>query len=254
MLTFVFGSFSQNNGTNVINGLEINPYYEDLSGSFKCYAYDYEIDTSILVTFDRPVVINSININRSIDTVSVTKLTLSPNSNICYGILFKYVIDDISGIKMYGSGTVDIICSKPVFPTYTAQDTLIAYNNGVNSVVSEFSEQDTIEAFYNGQLSVNTDEFYNNGYTDGQSTCTTSIGSTSYDIGLSIYPNPVNKGSDVMITCTDFDHFDLYNVQGQLVLTSKNNVVSTYDIPTGVYVMNVWDKNKNINTSKVLVK
>lgn len=186
------------------------------------------------------------------------------------------VVTAISGFKsdylatLGSTGlTITATTSNAVLPTLTVNDTLAIYNNGVAqgktdtieaynngfdagvaSVICSWGEADTLIAYENGQLSVNVDEFYNNGFADGQATCTSSAGSTEIDMGLNAWVS----GSDLNVTCTDFEKVNVYNIGGQLVLTSTENVVSVSSLTPGVYVLCVHDTNKNVNKRKIIIQ
>lgn len=62
------------------------------------------------------------------------------------------------------------------------------------------------------------------------------------------------SGSDLNVTCTDFEKVNVYNIGGQLVLTSTENVVSVSSLTPGVYVLCVHDTNKNVNKRKIIIQ
>jgi len=136
-------------------------------------------------------------------------------------------------------------------------DTTMYINKGINSVIIPECNLDA--AYLEGQMSVNMDSidiFYNVGFADGQlkSAQTTSMKSTTLDIGLSAYPNPVDNGTDVTIDCFDFLKVDVYNISGVKMFTTESHYVSTNNLTKGVYVFVVWDRNNNTDITKIIVK
>jgi len=152
-------------------------------------------------------------------------------------------------------------------------DTMKYYNMGVNSIDTQYfyvmgvnsvvvSDCDTLTPFYNGQMSVNTDSidvFYNIGFIDGQTksaqTTTSITKSSTTNIGLNVYPNPVNNGEYVNITCDFFSHVDVYDLMGKKVISDLDTpFVPTDGLLSGMYVFVVWNMDNNTDIAKVLVK
>ena len=181
---------------------------------------------------------------------------------------YNHGVASVDTMLYYVHGVLSVDTMRYFNMGIAAVDTLIPYNNGFRAGLAAqggdnksdtailFSARDTAKAFYNGQSSVNTDEFYNNGYKDGVAAAnsTTGVGSTSFDIGLSVYPNPVVKGESVTVSCFNYDHVDIYNMTGAKVMSSTETTIPTDDLPSGLYVFTVWDSSNNVNTTKVLVK
>jgi O-glycosyl hydrolase len=82
--------------------------------------------------------------------------------------------------------------------------------------------------------------------------------------GIRIYPNPIRKGSSIMITPIGQNSLDnvtieLLTIGGQLVkrttsllINNKNQFAIPKDIPVGVYMLNLKTRNKNYN-QKIVV-
>jgi len=229
-----------------------------------------------VLTFDYPVNITSVNYAGVIEVSTLVEKTIGVEG--AYSLVINY--DDTFGGYVTGNVIVNFIPFD--LPQYTTQDTVDSYTNGYNigvaSVVCDFTEQDTIKAynngFTNGETSVNTEcdttTSYNSGYllgvlsvdgadfeagfNAGQSTCsTTSVGEVDWNTDLKVYPNPVVDGTFTINYSGNFDHADIINLSGQTVGEPINsNNVSVPDLTTGVYFLNVWDTNGNVNTVKII--
>lgn len=165
------------------------------------------------------------------------------------------------------------------------------FDNGVASVVCDFDETDTITAWNNGfgiglsngadvdvdsiatvnyndgfdngfdvgfdngaDLTVNADD-YQAGWEAAKETCGTSgISITSADMGVSVYPNPVNNGGVVTIDCPNFYKVVILTITGQVIDTYSTTEVSTTGLDNGVYFFNIFDTDENAYVSKVLVR
>lgn len=70
---------------------------------------------------------------------------------------------------------------------------------------------------------------------------------------LKVYPNPVNAGSNIMIS-GKVKTVEVYNMNGQLVKTSASQTVSSQGLTKGVYLVKATDNNGTVQTTKVIVK
>ena len=70
--------------------------------------------------------------------------------------------------------------------------------------------------------------------------------------GVSVYPNPV--ASIINITGLENSTSSLYNIIGQLVLTSNQSSIDLSIINRGVYILIVQDENKKESKFKILKK
>lgn len=193
---------------------------------------------------------------------SVPAPTVDPDVIFQEGV--EHGMASVDTMKYYKMGIESIDTEAYYKSGIASVNTDSIYMVGVSSVIipmCDFVEEDTISAYYNGQLSVNTDSldiFYDIGFVDGQTKSaktTTGMKSATTSIGLNVYPNPVNKGNDINISCDNFYKVDVYDLSGRKVIADLNSsFVPTYDLATGMYVLVVWDNNNNTEISKVLVK
>jgi len=191
-------------------------------------------------------------------------------------------IDFLSGYNVYLTATT----STYVVPTFTVTDTTLAFNNGravgvasvvcdpnagyddgytiglvdgAASVVCDWTEQDTVTAYNNGlvdgaNFSVDADD-YQAGFEAGKGTCgTNGVGMTSFDMGVNVYPNPVNSGTNVTVDCPFFESVTVLTISGQVVNTYNSPSVPTSNLVDGMYFLNVKDTDGNVSATKLLVK
>ncbi|MGS0748991.1 T9SS type A sorting domain-containing protein [Halpernia sp. GG3] len=70
---------------------------------------------------------------------------------------------------------------------------------------------------------------------------------------LSIYPNPVRSGSNIMIS-SQVKSVEIYNMNGQLVRTSTSQSVSSQGLTSGLYLVKATDSKGSVQTTKLIVK
>lgn len=73
------------------------------------------------------------------------------------------------------------------------------------------------------------------------------------DIRVQLYPNPVN---DILNIETDLDiqSAEIYNIQGQKVLTSNQKQCNVSGLTSGVYMVRIQDAEDKIATKKIVIK
>jgi hypothetical protein len=66
-----------------------------------------------------------------------------------------------------------------------------------------------------------------------------------------IYPNPASDYIEIVTDLT-IKKVQLFSVSGQLISTEKQNRISMASLPSGFYLVKVWDQNGNTATKKVV--
>jgi len=235
----------------------------------------------IRITFKNIIVFNSFNLNGTI--TSIDDIVEYKSGDGTYCIEFRYL-----GLR---NGDVFINFSQYTPSEFTQQDTLNAfmngvasvdtsvfYNNGVASVDTQsFYDngfmagvesvvcncnvtQDDVDEAYNSGLSDGADftvdaDDYQSGFEAGKSSCgTNGVAMTSFDMGVNVYPNPVNNGGDITVDCPFFESVTVLTITGQVVETYTTKNVPTTNLTTGVYFLNVKNTDGNVSATKVLVK
>lgn len=73
-----------------------------------------------------------------------------------------------------------------------------------------------------------------------------------YIQNVSIYPNPVED-----LLCIDFEeeiHVEIVDMLGKTVMTSQNKEISTYSLPTGIYLLQIYNNNYNLIETRKFIK
>lgn len=76
---------------------------------------------------------------------------------------------------------------------------------------------------------------------------------SNYALKVNLYPNPVN---DILNIETDLDiqSAEIYNMQGQKVLTSNQKQCNVSGLTSGVYMVRIQDAEDKIATKKIVIK
>jgi hypothetical protein len=73
------------------------------------------------------------------------------------------------------------------------------------------------------------------------------------NLEVSLYPNPVRDILNIEIE-NDIQSIEIYNIQGQRVLSSNQNQINVSDLASGMYLVRIQDIDNNIATKKIAVK
>jgi len=73
------------------------------------------------------------------------------------------------------------------------------------------------------------------------------------NLEVKLYPNPVRDILNIEIE-NDIQSIEIYNIQGQKVLSSNQKQINVSDLATGMYMVRIQDTENNIATKKVVIK
>ena len=73
------------------------------------------------------------------------------------------------------------------------------------------------------------------------------------NLEVSLYPNPVRDILNIE-TALEIESVEIYNIQGQKVLTSNQKQINVSDLATGMYMVRIQDAENNISTKKIVIK
>lgn len=73
------------------------------------------------------------------------------------------------------------------------------------------------------------------------------------NLEVSIYPNPVNDILNIE-TAIELQSVEIYNIQGQKVLSSNQKEINVSDLASGMYMVRIQDTDNNIATKKIVIK
>ncbi len=76
-----------------------------------------------------------------------------------------------------------------------------------------------------------------------------SFNTNNLEVGL--YPNPVNDILNID-TKEEILSVEVFALQGQKVMTSKENTINVAELPAGIYLVRIEDVNNNIATKKII--
>ena len=68
-----------------------------------------------------------------------------------------------------------------------------------------------------------------------------------------LYPNPVNDVLNIE-TALEVKSVEIYNIQGQKVLSSNQKQINVSDLAAGIYMVRIQDIDNNIATEKIVIK
>ena len=76
-----------------------------------------------------------------------------------------------------------------------------------------------------------------------------SFNTNNLEVGL--YPNPVNDILNID-TKEEVLSVEIFALQGQKVMSSKQNKINIAELPAGIYLVRIEDVNNNIATKKII--
>lgn len=73
------------------------------------------------------------------------------------------------------------------------------------------------------------------------------------NLEVALYPNPVRDILNIEIE-NDIQSIEIYNIQGQKVLSSNQKQINVSDLAIGMYMVRIQDIDNNIATKKIVIK
>jgi Secretion system C-terminal sorting domain/Concanavalin A-like lectin/glucanases superfamily len=123
----------------------------------------------------------------------------------------------------------------------TAADTTCYIEGGYNGAVDDLK-------IYNRELTnVEVLSLYNN------NTTLSSINFAQNNLEVSLYPNPVNDVLNIE-TALELQSVEIYNIQGQKVVTSNQKQINVSDLSAGMYMIRIQDSENNSATKKIIIE
>ncbi len=134
-----------------------------------------------------------------------------------------------------GAKTFNTINNSDIFKLGTAETGAVTYFNGAIDDLK----------IYNYVL--NATEISNL----HTSNMLTSENFDTNNLEVGVYPNPVNDVLNID-TKEEVLSVEVYALQGQKVLSSKQNKINVSELPAGIYLVRIEDVNNNIATKKII--
>lgn len=94
------------------------------------------------------------------------------------------------------------------------------------------------------------------GFTPTKASLTLSVNErTEKNKDFNIYPNPAKENINIVTKDNSNYNFEILNISGQLVKKSNQKTINIQELPTGEYLLNIYDsKNTFITTKKFIIK
>ncbi len=190
-------------------------------------------------------------------------VTVNPNSvsNSTY----------LSNVIFYELTTVNT-WKHMVFTYEQSTNTVKIYLNGelkTNGTFSSLNTSEFVVALYLGSLFGGTTQryfgyvddlkIYNYALSDAQVLNlfnTNTLSSSDFNqnnLEVKLYPNPANNVLNIE-TALEIQNVEIYNIQGQKVLSSNQKQINVSDLAAGMYMVRIQDVDNNIATKKIVIK
>lgn len=155
---------------------------------------------------------------------------------------------------------------KHVVCTYTSTGTATIYIDGVSLTSTSKPTWNTINSVFRlgftdnsnpSTFSIDDLKIYNYALTDAQVTSLytnntlSSSDFTQNNIEVAVYPNPTNNILNID-TKEEVLSVEVFALQGQKVMSSKENKINVSELPAGIYLVRIQDVNNNIATKKII--
>lgn len=73
----------------------------------------------------------------------------------------------------------------------------------------------------------------------------------SKNLEVALYPNPIKDVLNIE-TALELQSVEIYNIQGQKVLSSNQKQINVADLATGMYIVRIQDENNAVETKKII--
>lgn len=149
------------------------------------------------------------------------------------------VVFDGTNLKIYIDGVLKGSVPRTLLNTPTGTNFVIG-RGGISMAFDDLK-------IYNYVL---TDAEVTNLFTNNSLT-SENFNANNLEVGL--YPNPVNDVLNID-TKEEILSVEIFALQGQKVMTSKQNKINVSELPAGIYLVRIQDVNNNIATKKIIKK
>lgn len=162
------------------------------------------------------------------------------SGNTTYYDVWRHLVVtyDSSNVKMYIDG--NLIHTRSYALNTGNSDFVLANNSLSNTIIDDLK-------IYKFAL---TPQEVTNLYT---SNMLASENFNEKNLEVSLYPNPINDVLNIE-TKDEILSVNVFALQGQKVLSSKENRINVSELPAGIYLVRIEDVNNNIATKKIIKK
>ncbi|MCW1148171.1 fibronectin type III domain-containing protein [Flavobacterium lacisediminis] len=168
---------------------------------------------------------------------SVTDYTFTSSATAANAWIHTVVTYKNGVVKLYNNG---VLVGSTNLNLNTGSST---FRLGGNQAIVEFDDLQ----IYNYELNVSqVGELYNNNVL-------ASSDFSQNNLEVKLYPNPVRDILNIEIE-NDIQSIEIYNIQGQKVLSSNQKQINVSDLATGMYMVRIQDIDNKIATKKIVIK
>ena len=163
----------------------------------------------------------------------------SNTNNTWYHFVYSY---DGSNAKIYKNGALLTTVAKS-WNTLNSSN-IFKLGIGVGNEISFRGAIDDLKIYNYAVTDADVTSLYTN------NTLSSSDFSQN-NIEVALYPNPVNDVLNID-TKDEISSVEVFALQGQKVLSSKENKINVSQLPAGIYLVRIEDVNNNIATKKII--
>ena len=173
--------------------------------------------------------------------VDLTPLSITNALNVWNHYVVSY---DGTTSKIYKDGVLLSTLNVAIIPTSNNSD--IFKLGLLNAFTSDY---------FDG--AIDDLKIYNYALTDADVTSlytNNTLSSSNFsqnNLEVALYPNPVNDVLNID-TKDEISSVEVFALQGQKVLSSKENKINVSQLPAGIYLVRIEDVNNNIATKKII--
>ncbi len=154
------------------------------------------------------------------------------------GVWYHAVVIFQAGVaKIYVNGILKGEISRPLLNTNNTFFRIGNFNGFVDDlkIYDRAISASEITNLYNSGTTLSSSNFSQN------------------NLEVKLYPNPVRDILNIEIE-NDIQSIEIYNIQGQKVLSSNQKQINVSDLATGMYMVRIQDIDDNIATKKIVIK
>jgi hypothetical protein len=213
----------------------------------------------------KPAVVNSDNIifsyglgsgdsayGASFNANNLYSFTYASNLAFAHSVFqeaWKHVVivyDEAKNAKIYVNGVLGSQGNYPLWYTH-ATGTTFYLGNLFGSTAGSFNGAiDDLKIFNVAISDAEVLNLYNNN-------TLSSSDFTQNNLEVALYPNPVRDILNIETTL-EVQSVEIYNIQGQKVLSSNQKQINVSDLAAGMYMVRIQDAENNIATKKIVIK
>lgn len=177
-------------------------------------------------------------------TYLIASISATANTTCVNGAWYHYVFTyDGNVLKIFKNG---VLISTSGTVTLTTVNNNNLFSIGAGHYGSLNGAVDDLKIYNYALNATEVSNLYNN------NTLSSSDFSQN-NLEVKLYPNPVRDILNIDIE-NDIQSIEIYNIQGQKVLSSNQKQINVSDLATGMYMVRIQDVDNSIATKKIVIK